>query len=94
MKKGDWAFEAVGYGLIVVLVSLVLALCWAFGAIGELRHDNELLIAQKETLELSMRHIHCDSERFKYDPNTGSIYDNETKEIYRRWAHSQRLCIS
>lgn len=82
-KKIDW-FWWIVYSAGIGVILLIIALCAVSMKVSSLSHENELLIAQKETLESAVRHVHCNSGRFKYDPITGSIYDNETKEIYRK----------
>jgi len=84
MKNNDDWFWWIVYAIGIAFILLIIALCGVSMKLSTLSHDNELLVAQKETLEIAVRHIHCNSGRFKYDPNTGSIYDNETKEIYRK----------
>ena len=89
-NKDDW-FIPIIYGAGIGVILLIVALCGVSMKVYSLSHENELLVAQKETLEKSLysaSHNHdinwCDIPRFKYDPITGSIYDNETKEIYRK----------
>ena len=77
-------FKAAGYLLVIILTVLISSLCWTLTEVSRVSHENELLVAQKGILKEANKHVHCDNLRFKYDPITGSIYDNDTKDIYRK----------
>ena len=69
----------------IAFICLIVATCGLYMKASDLSHENELLVAQKETLqEVLIDMPQCDTGRFKYDPNVDSIYDNETKSIYRK----------
>jgi len=93
MKNNDDWFWWIVYAIGIAFILLIIGLCGVSMKLSPLSHENEILVAQKETLEENiLSRIVCARgneypqiiERFKYDPNTGSIYDNETKEIYRK----------
>jgi hypothetical protein len=76
------------YAIIIALCSLIIAVYGLSMKVSDLSHENEKLVAQKEVCSLIIdkcgNRESISIARFKYDPNTGSIYDNETKEIYRK----------